>query len=97
MIQFIMIFGFTFLVIIFMLWLNTNHNPNIMNTNTASLVGKDGIVIEEINPIESTGQVKVSGETWSATCNGTSTITKNILIKVLEINGVKLLVEPKAN
>ncbi len=63
-------------------------------TNVYSLIGKEGRVTEEIDLINGTGQVKVSGETWSATCKGNATIAKGTMIKILEVNGVKLLVEP---
>lgn len=63
-------------------------------TNFYSLIGQEGIVTEDINLIQGTGQVKVSGEVWSATCNGNVTIAKGTTIKILEVNGVKLLVEP---
>lgn len=63
-------------------------------TNVYSVIGQTGIVTEDINVINATGQVKVNGETWSATCNGNTTISKGTTIKVLEVNGVKLVVEP---
>ena len=83
-----------FAILFFMLWLNKSHNPSNINTNVFSLVGKDGIVTKNINSLESTGQVKVSGELWSATCNGEN-IEKSTTITVIDVDGVKLIVEPK--
>lgn len=70
------------------------NNKKNVPTNVYSLIDKEGIVTEDINLIEGTGQVKVNGEIWSATCNGNITISKGETVKILEINGVKLLVEP---
>ena len=95
MLQFLLIICGLIFVIVFMLWLNANHNPSKINTNVFSLVGKEGIVIEDINPIEATGQIKVGGERWSATCKGNNTILKKTVVKIIEVDGVKLLVEPK--
>ena len=94
MLQFILALFFIFAIIILMFWLNKSHNPSSINTNVFSLVGKDGIVIKDINPLEATGQVKVSGELWSATCEGNN-ISKGTAITVVNVNGVKLIVEPK--
>ena len=94
MLQFIIALVILIIIIILMFWLNKTHNPSKMNTNVFSLVGKDGIVIKDINPLESTGQVKVSGELWSATCNG-NIIQKGSTITVVNVDGVKLIVEPK--
>ena len=73
------------------------HNKKFAKTNVYSIIGQEGIVTEDINLIEATGQVKVGGETWSATCKGNGTISKGTNIVVLAVNGVKLLVEPLRN
>ena len=59
-----------------------------------STIGKEVIVTKEINSIEATGQVKIDGEIWSATCEGTSIIPKGSMVKVIQIDGVKVIVEP---
>lgn len=61
-------------------------------TNAYSVVGKIGIVTQEINSIQGTGQVKVSGEVWSAKTEGNEIITKNSEVKVEKIDGVKVIV-----
>lgn len=62
-------------------------------TNSFSLIGKEGVVLMDINPLEASGQVKVNGEIWSATTKNNSIIPKGSQIKVLKIDGVKLVVE----
>ncbi|MBQ3145894.1 MAG: NfeD family protein [Clostridia bacterium] len=63
-------------------------------TNSYSLIGKHGIVLADINPIEATGLVKVNGETWSAKSEDGEIIPKDTQIEVLSIDGVKLIVSP---
>ena len=63
-------------------------------TNSYSLINQKGIVISDINPIKGTGLVKINGETWSAKANSETSILKDTEIKVLAIDGVKLIVEP---
>lgn len=63
-------------------------------TNSYSLINKHGIVIQDINPIQGIGQVKINGEIWSAKTEDESVIKKDTEIKVLKIDGVKLIVSP---
>lgn len=63
-------------------------------TNVYSMIGKVGIVTQEINTIQSTGQIKIDGEIWSATCESEVSIPEGTKIKVLEVKGVKALVTP---
>ena len=60
-------------------------------TNFFSLSGKQGIVTKKIDCANSTGQVKVKGELWSAISD--KDIEKDAKVKVLNIDGVKLKVE----
>ena len=64
----------------------------ITATNAFSLIGKKGIVIVDIKTMDSTGQVKVDGEIWSAKSD--ADIEKGTEIEVLKIDGVKLIVKP---
>lgn len=95
MLLFLLVFLMLFVLLAIMFWFNKSHNSNSVNTNVFSLIGKDGIVTKDINPIEANGQVKVLGELWSATCRLKDGIKKGTTITVVEVNGVKLLVEPK--
>lgn len=61
-------------------------------TNAQSLIGEIGIVTEDIRPLE-TGLVKVSGQTWTAKCKTKETIEYNTRVRILGIEGVKLIVE----
>ena len=68
---------------------------NPISTNFYSIIGKIGIVTTEINSVNSTGQIKIDGEIWSATCeDSSSVIPMGTKVKVLEIKGVKAIVAP---
>lgn len=70
----------------------TNKNP--IKTNVYSIIGKEGLVTEEIDPIKAIGQIKVSGEVWSAISKDNQIIPKDTKIRVTEIKGVKAIIEP---
>lgn len=61
-------------------------------TNSQSLIGEIGLVQEQIRPFE-TGLVKVSGQIWTAKANDNNTIDKNNKVRIISIEGVKLIVE----
>ena len=64
---------------------------DVIPTNVYSIIGKEGIVVENIDTINGVGKVKVNGELWSAT--SLENIEKGTKVKVLKVNGVKLEVE----
>lgn len=63
-------------------------------TNAYSIIGKKGIVTQEINPTYGVGQIKVAGEVWSAKTTDGGTIEKGKQVEIIEIDGVKAVVEP---
>ena len=63
-------------------------------TNAYSVIGKKGIVTQDINETHGIGQVKVAGEVWSAKTTDGSIIEKGTQIEVIKIDGVKAVVEP---
>lgn len=63
-------------------------------TNAFSVIGKKGIVIQDINEEHGVGQIKVAGEVWSAKTSDGSVIEKGSQIEVIKIDGVKAVVEP---
>ena len=67
---------------------------SFIKTNSASLEGKIGKVTSDIDPIESTGQIKVNGETWSAKSSDNTYIKKDTEVIVEKIEGVKVIVKP---
>ncbi len=69
---------------------------DVIVTNSKTVIGKEAIVTKEINTtVGSVGQVKILGDTWSAIAgNYDGVIPKGSTVKVLKIDGVKLIVEP---
>ena len=63
-------------------------------TNVDALIGREGVVIEDIDVPAGKGRVKVGGEDWKASSRKTETIAKGTKIKVTAIDGVTLFVEP---
>lgn len=63
-------------------------------TNVYTLSGKKGIVIEDINPTDGKGQIKVGGEVWSAFCDENLVIPKDSEVEIIRIQGVKAYVTP---
>ncbi len=61
-------------------------------TNSQSLIGNVGLVIEEIRPFE-TGLVKISGQIWTARSPNKEVIKRKEKVRVIAIEGVKLIVE----
>ncbi|MDE7287699.1 MAG: NfeD family protein [Lachnospiraceae bacterium] len=72
-------------------------NKDRVRTNAESLVGKQAIVISEIDNLKVIGQVTVGGQEWSArtTIEGITLPVGSVVI-VKAISGVKLMVEEKA-
>ena len=65
---------------------------NVEKTNVDSLIGKEGIVKQEINNLEARGVVKLSGMEWSARSADDSKIAAGEKVLVQSIDGVKLIV-----
>ena len=63
-------------------------------TNVYSLVGKKGIVIEDIDWAKGTGQIKTEGEIWSAKTKEQINIKKGTEVEIESIEGVKAFVKP---
>lgn len=69
-------------------------NNKRIKTNAESLVGKTGVVFEEIDNINAGGRVKISGQEWAArSVSDSCVIRSGAKVKVLSIKGVKLIVE----
>lgn len=68
-------------------------NKDRIRTNAESLVGRQAIVIEDIDNLESAGRVTVNGQEWSArSADDRVKIPQGIVVTILAINGVKLIV-----
>lgn len=68
--------------------LKTEH----VKTNADRYIGKLAVVTEDISNIDAKGQVKVDNQIWSARSEDGSAISAGSQVKVLRIEGVKLIV-----
>lgn len=69
-------------------------NRDRERTNAESLVGRQAIVISEINNLQGIGQVTINGMEWTArTIADGQVIKPGEVVIIRGINGVKLLVE----
>jgi len=69
-------------------------NSPVVKTNAYSVENKIGKVIQEINPVEGKGEVKVGGEVWSAKSFDETIIPKDSEVIIDHIEGVKVIVKP---
>lgn len=69
-------------------------NSRRIKTNVDDLVGKEGKVTEKIDNFNQTGRVIVNGMDWSARTTIGGTIDVDTIVKVVDVQGVKLIVEP---
>lgn len=69
-------------------------NKSNIKTNVYSLIGNIGIVTQDIDSINGTGQIKVKGELWSAIGKDNINISKGSKVTIEEIQGVKAIVTP---
>ncbi len=71
-------------------------NKDREKTNSESLIGKQAIVISEIDNMEGIGQVTVGGQEWSArSLDDEIKLPIGAVVYIREIHGVKLIVEEK--
>ncbi len=68
--------------------------PKQVHTNADRVIGREAVVTEAIDDLNATGVVRASGVEWSARTGTDVTIPVGATVKVLRIDGVKLIVEP---
>ncbi len=68
--------------------------PKQVATNADRVIGREAVVTEAIDDLNATGVVRVAGIEWTARSGTDVTIPVGATVKVLRIDGVKLIVEP---
>lgn len=68
-------------------------NKKAEKTNADRVIGQTGKVTQRIDNLRTSGQANVLGQTWTARSADDSVIDEGELIRVLEIRGVKIIVE----
>lgn len=71
-------------------------NKDRVRTNIESMIGRQAIVVSEINNIEGIGQVNTGGMEWSARSSYHNVVLPvGAVVTVLGVDGVKLIVEER--
>ena len=71
--------------------------PGYTATNADRVIGQVGVVTQTVDELAGTGEVRISGQVWSARLNSREgSIPVGEKVRVLDIRGVKVLVEPLA-
>ena len=83
----------TFLLFMTRRLTSTLTRGHITRTNVDSVIGKIGMVTEDIPALENPGIVKVGGEMWSAISSDSRPIQKGHQVEVLQVKGVRLVVQ----
>lgn len=96
-VQIVLFFAVSFVVLYFTRPMAVKYfNKDRVKTNAESLVGRQAIVISEIDNLQGIGQVTVGGMEWSArTAEAGVRLDVGSVVNIIAINGVKLIVEEK--
>lgn len=71
-------------------------NRDRIRTNIESMIGRQAIVISEINNLEGVGQVNTGGMEWSARSSYNNVVLPvGAVVTILGVDGVKLIVEER--
>ena len=71
-------------------------NKDRIRTNAESLVGRQAIVVGEVDNLQGIGQVTVNGMEWTArTTEDGVQLPVGSVVDIVAINGVKLIVEER--
>ena len=62
-------------------------------TNADRSIGETGVTVTEINNLLGTGEVNLKGTIWTARSADDTVIAKDAQVRVIKIEGVKLIVE----
>ena len=68
--------------------------PKLTKTNVDSVIGQEGLVLEAIDNVMTTGRVKLGGMEWMARSSTGEKIEPGERIRVDRIEGVKVFVTP---
>ena len=69
-------------------------NRGMTKTNVDSLIGEKAVVIQEINNLAQTGQVRINDIEWMArTVSDEELIPANTVVEIEAVRGVKLIVK----
>ena len=93
--QFLIFFGVSLALLVPLKpWVQKTFNKSRTPTNVNAVIGKTGIVKEDIDTARDLGKVMLNGMEWSArTSDDMGTIPRGWPVKVIRVEGVKLVVQ----
>ncbi len=93
--QITVFFGIAIILIVMSrtLWKKYTAIKPIEPTNTDIIIGKTGVVTADIDNVKAVGEVLVKGQHWSARSLDGEPIEKGAMVKILSIEGVKVICE----
>ena len=68
--------------------------PNAQATNARGNIGKRAVVTEQIDTLNGKGAVKIDGVEWSARTQSEAPIAVGAVVRITDIIGAKVCVEP---
>ena len=96
-VQIVLFFAVSFVLLYFTRPMAVKYfNKDRVKTNAESLIGKQAIVISEIDNLQGIGQITISGQEWSA--RAAEDVTKfpvGAVVEITAIQGVKLIVKER--
>ena len=94
-VQLLLFFGVSVVLLIFTRPLAVRYmNKGVEKTNAESLLVKRAVVIQQINNLAQTGQVRINDIEWTARATDDSVqIPAGAVVEIEEIRGVKLIVK----
>lgn len=68
--------------------------PHRVPTNADRVIGREGVITQDVDNVASTGAVIIGGMAWTARSETGSAIPEGTVVTVKRIEGVKLYVAP---
>lgn len=62
-------------------------------TNADRIIGETAVVVEDIDNLRRTGQIRVYGQIWAACSVDADVILKDAIVRIVAIQGAKAVVE----
>ena len=72
-------------------------HPKMEKTNADRILDQEGVVVEEIDNLNASGQIKIGGAGWSARAEGEEVIPPGTRVRVARIEGVKAIVRKQTD
>ena len=69
--------------------------PKMVKTNADRILDQEGVVLEAIDNLRASGQIKIGGAVWTARSQNDELIPEGVRVRVVRIEGVKAIVSPQ--